>query len=108
MKWTPWLFGSLTAALLTVGCGGDRRNNEEGTAGTGTETGTMQDDAGTTADTAIPQTGDTGATDTAGGARIHRDTNNPTGTGAGAPDTASAIPSDTVRPPSDTTPTRSQ
>jgi hypothetical protein len=53
MKLTPWLFGSLTAALI-VGCGGDRRNNDTGTAGgTGTESGTMQGGTGTTTDTAM-------------------------------------------------------
>jgi hypothetical protein len=53
MKWTPWLFGSLTAVLI-AGCGGDKRNNETGTAGgAGTESGTMQGAAGTATDTAV-------------------------------------------------------
>lgn len=103
MKWTTWVFGSVAAAALMAGCGGDRRGNDAGTAGAGAETGTMPGDAGLTSDTAIPQSGETGAaagTDTAqGGARIQRDTNNPA-TGA---DTASRNPSDTVRPPDDTT-----
>ena len=59
MKCAPWLWGSLTVALI-AGCGGDRRNNDNSAAGTGTETGTMQGGA-TTTDTAI-SSGDTSAT----------------------------------------------
>jgi hypothetical protein len=52
MKWTPWLLGSLTAAVV-IGCGGDRRNTDTGaTSGAETESGTMQGGAGTAADTA--------------------------------------------------------
>jgi hypothetical protein len=39
MKWNALLFGSLTFALI-AGCGGERRNNTSGTAGS--ESGTMQ------------------------------------------------------------------
>jgi hypothetical protein len=56
MKCAPWLLGSLTVALI-AGCGGDRRNNDNSAAGTGTETGTMQGGAATT-DTAM-SSGDT-------------------------------------------------
>jgi hypothetical protein len=59
MKCAPWLLGSLTVALI-AGCGGDRRNNDNSAAGTGTETGTMQGGA-TTTDTAM-SSGDTSAT----------------------------------------------
>jgi hypothetical protein len=49
--------GPLTVALI-AGCGGDRRNtNDTGTAGSGTETGTMN---GGVPDTAVPS-GDTSA-----------------------------------------------
>ena len=51
MRCAPWLLGSLTVALI-AGCGGERRNNDNSTAGTGTETGTMQGGAATT-DTAM-------------------------------------------------------
>jgi hypothetical protein len=64
MKWTPWLLGSVTAALI-AGCGGDRRNNDTGTAG-GAETGTIQGGAATATDTAT-------GTDTSGTA-TQRDT----------------------------------
>ena len=59
MKCAPWLLGGLTVALM-AGCGGDRQNNDNSAAGTGTETGTMQGGAATT-DTAI-SSGDTSAT----------------------------------------------
>ena len=59
MKCTPWIWAPLTVALI-AGCSGDRRNNDTGTAGSGTETGTMQGGAATT-DTAIPSA-DTSAT----------------------------------------------
>jgi hypothetical protein len=109
MTWTSWVFGSLAAAALVIGCGGGRQGDDAGTAGAGTETGTMQGDAGVTSDTAIPQAGGAGATGTGtdtgqGGARIQRDTNNP----ATGSDTASLNPGDTVRPSGDTTGTRSQ
>ena len=51
MRCAPWLLGSLTVALI-AGCSGERRNNDNSTAGTGTETGTMQGGAATT-DTAM-------------------------------------------------------
>ena len=51
MRCAPWLLGSLTVALI-AGCGGERRNNDNSAAGTGTETGTMQGGAATT-DTAM-------------------------------------------------------
>lgn len=51
MKWTPWLLGSFTVVLM-AGCGGERRNNDTGTAGGAeTETGTMQGGTGTATDT---------------------------------------------------------
>jgi hypothetical protein len=69
MKWTPWLFGSLTAALI-AGCGGERRNDDTGTTGGAeTESGTMPGDThpgavtGGTSDTAAAAT-DTSQTDT--------------------------------------------
>jgi hypothetical protein len=89
MKWTPWLVGSLTVVVL-AGCGGDRRDNDAGTAGTGTETGTMQGGAGTT-DTAVPSTTGTGPTgglssDTAhADAQMHGDSHHPS---TGASDSA--------------------
>jgi hypothetical protein len=53
MKWTPLLFGSLAAALI-AGCGGDRRNNETGAAGTaGSDSATMQGGTATPSDTAM-------------------------------------------------------
>ena len=52
MKWTPWLFGSLTVALI-VGCGGDRRN---------TDTGTVTDTAAMPTDTTGTQPGTSGGT----------------------------------------------
>lgn len=76
MKWTPLFFGSLTAVALTA-CGGERRNNDTGTAG-GAEM-----ESGTTPDTTAlpPGAGDTSSAtgamsaDTApGGARMHGDT----------------------------------
>jgi hypothetical protein len=78
MKWTPWLFGSLTAVLI-AGCGGDRRNNDTGAAaGAGTESGTMQGGAaGTATDTGMGAPTDTTgvSSDTArSGPRIHSDT----------------------------------
>jgi hypothetical protein len=64
MKWTPWLFGSLTAVLI-AGCGGDKRHNDTGTAGgAGTESGTMQGGAGTATDTAMRSSDTTGYTKT--------------------------------------------
>ena len=62
MKWTPWLFGSLTAVLI-AGCGGDRRQNDTGTtggAGTESGTGTMQGGTGTATDTAMRSSDTTG------------------------------------------------
>jgi hypothetical protein len=61
MKWTPWLFGSLTAVLI-AGCGGERRNSETGTTGGAeAESGTMQGGAGTATDTALGSTDTTGS-----------------------------------------------
>jgi hypothetical protein len=79
MKSTPWIWGTLTAAMI-VGCGGDRRNTDTGAAaGSGTETGTMQSGAGTT-DTAVPSTGSSMngmSSDTAhADAGMHSDMNN--------------------------------
>jgi hypothetical protein len=87
MKWTPWLLGSLTAALI-AGCAGDRRSDETGATGgtlsdtmqggtetaperTATDTGMSQADTagtrsgatgGTSADTARKTSGDTAPT----------------------------------------------
>jgi hypothetical protein len=109
MTWTSWVFGSVAAAALIAGCGGERRGDDAGTADAGTETGTMQGEGAVTSDTAIPEAGGTGAArtgaDTAqGGARIQRDTNNP----ATGSDTTSRNQSDTVRPSGDTTANPSQ
>lgn len=75
MKWTPWLLGSLTVAVI-AGCTGDRRGNDTGTADRGAETGT-------TSDTAVPNSGGgTGglSSDTAhADAEMHGDMHNPTG-----------------------------
>jgi hypothetical protein len=72
MKWTPWLFGSLTAVMM-ASCGGGPRD-DAGTAGdAGTETGTMQ--GGTATDTSTAPAGAGTTSDTAhGGARMHGDT----------------------------------
>ena len=51
------MLGPLAVALI-AGCGGDRRNTDSGTAGSGSETGTMNGAAAT--DTAVPS-GDTSA-----------------------------------------------
>jgi hypothetical protein len=53
MKWTPWLFGSLTVVLI-AGCGGERRNTDTGAAaGAASDSSTMQGGApGTAMDTA--------------------------------------------------------
>jgi hypothetical protein len=56
MKWTPWLFGSVAAALI-AGCGGERGNDDTGaTGGAETETGTMQGGTGATRDTSQSDT----------------------------------------------------
>jgi hypothetical protein len=55
MKCTPWIVGSLSLALI-VGCKGNRGNESGAAAGTSSETGTMQNGAGTT-DTAMTSTG---------------------------------------------------
>ena len=60
MRCAPWLWGSLTVALI-AGCGGDRRNNDNSAAGTGAETGTMQGGAATT-DTAMSSSDTSGMT----------------------------------------------
>lgn len=80
MKWTPWLLGSLTTVALAA-CGGNK-GNDTGTARTsGTESGTMQGNNATTADTGMAATDTAGGgmsgmrSDTAtGGARMHSDT----------------------------------
>jgi hypothetical protein len=81
MKWTPWLLGSLTTVALAA-CGGNKGNNDTGTARTsGTESGTMQGNNATTADTGMAAMDTAGGgmrgmrSDTAtGGARMHGDT----------------------------------
>src|SRR5919107_1022560 len=60
MRCAPWLFGSLTVALIAA-CNGDRRNTDTGTSGSGTETGTGTMQGGAGVDTAVPS-GDTSAT----------------------------------------------
>ena len=104
MKWTPWLFGSLTAIWL-AGCGGDKRSNHTGAAaGTVTDSSAMQSGANPAADTtAMEVPTDTGMTgsmtsDTARtGSRIHKDTS------AGQPSpTGVKSKSDTVRSSGDT------
>ncbi len=74
MKWTPWLFGSLTAALI-AGCGGNKGNNDTGaTPGAETESGTMQGGAATTTDTSTGAATGGATSDTARtGPRIHSD-----------------------------------
>jgi hypothetical protein len=66
MKSTLWIWAPVTVALL-AGCNGGNRQNSDtsgasgtGTAGTGTETGTMQGGTGMMSDTAVPS-GDTSA-----------------------------------------------
>jgi hypothetical protein len=72
MKWTPWLFGSLTAVALTA-CGGNKGNNAA--ANGGAESGTMQGGAATTTDTGMARTDTTSggmsgmSSDTAKGAK---------------------------------------
>jgi hypothetical protein len=81
MKLTPWLLGSLTTVALAA-CGGNKGNNDTGTARTsGTESGTMQGNNATTADTGMAAMDTTGGgmsgmrSDTStGGARMHSDT----------------------------------
>ena len=82
MKWTPWLVGSLAAALI-AGCGGERRNSDTGaTSGTMSDSSTMQSGApGAAADTAgMSGRSDTGMagsmnSDSARtGSRMHKDT----------------------------------
>ena len=58
MKWTPWLFGSLAAALI-AGCGGDKRNDNDTSGAAGTETGTMRGGTGMMTDTTAAATTDT-------------------------------------------------
>ena len=97
MKWTPWLLGSLAAALI-AGCGGDRRHDETGAAGgTGSESGSMQGGAtGAATDTSMRPADSAAAQPGAGamtadsartGARIQGDTNR---SGAGASGTSNA------------------
>jgi hypothetical protein len=61
-KWTPWIVGSLCLATLAA-CEGNRRDNETGTAGSGTESGTMQ--GGATTDTSLSGAGAGAVGDTA-------------------------------------------
>jgi hypothetical protein len=75
MKWTPWLFGSLTAFMI-AGCGGGARDDAGTADETGTETGTMQ--GGTSTDTSTPPPGGGTASDTThGNSRVHSDTTSP-------------------------------
>jgi len=86
---------------LIAGCGGDRRNNDNAAAGTGTETGTMQGGAATT-DTAM-MSGDTSATsqgmssDTAhADAGMHGDMNRSSST-SGSASTATGHSTDSAK-----------
>jgi hypothetical protein len=82
MKWTPWLFGSLTACLI-AGCGGERRNTDTGaTSGTMSDTSTMRggapsaarDTTGMGARTDTGMTGPMNADSARTGSRMHKDT----------------------------------
>jgi hypothetical protein len=82
MKWTPWLFGSLTAVLI-AGCGGGRRNTDTGAAaGTVSDSSTMQggapgaamDTAGMSARTDTGMTGSMSSDSARAGSRMHKDT----------------------------------
>ena len=66
MKWTPILVGSLCLAAATA-CNGNRGdNNSSGTAGSGTESGTMRNGAnGAAMDTSMSSGGGGGVGDTA-------------------------------------------
>jgi hypothetical protein len=75
MKWTPWLFSSLTAFMI-ASCGGGAREETGTTGDAGTETGTMQ--GGTATDTSTTPAGGEMTSDTAhGGARVHGDSTSP-------------------------------
>jgi hypothetical protein len=73
MKWTTWIFGSLTAVCI-AGCNGSgRQNNDTGAAaGTGTDSAAIQSGAtGTGADTGM---GASMSADTAMGGSMGSDT----------------------------------
>jgi hypothetical protein len=82
VKWTPWLFGSLTACLI-AGCGGAKRNTDTGaTSGTMSDTSTMQggasgaarDSGGTGVRTDTGVTGSMNSDSARTGSRMHKDT----------------------------------
>jgi hypothetical protein len=91
MKWTPWLFGSLTAVLI-AGCNGDRRDTGAA-AGAGTDTmqtgatGTATDTGMSATDTAAVQPGDTSSDTARSGARMHTDSAHANQTKPGVTDT---------------------
>jgi hypothetical protein len=81
MKWTPWLFGSLTAVLV-AGCGGDRRNTDTGTtSGAASDSSTMQggapgaamDTSGMSARTDTGMAGNMNSDSARTGSRMHSD-----------------------------------
>jgi hypothetical protein len=81
MKWTPWLFGSLTAVLI-AGCGGNKRNTDTGAAaGAASDSSTMQggapgtamDTAGMSARTDTGMTGSMNSDSARTGSRMHND-----------------------------------
>lgn len=84
MKWTPWLFGSLTAVAVVACDGGSRRNTDTGSdVGAGVDTAAVQSGAtGTATDTSMNSGTDTTgmnggmSSDTARtGGRMHPDSN---------------------------------
>ena len=78
MKWTPWLFGSLTAVSLAACGGSGRENNDTGSTVGGTDTAAMQSGAtGTATDTSMnagtDTTGMSGTRSDTAGSRMHSD-----------------------------------
>jgi len=93
MKTTPWLFGSL-AVIALAACSGNKRNDTGSAGGAETESGTMQNDATSRADTGMAgmdtSTGATGrmSSDTSAGASAGTGT---AGTGSKANQTKSGV-----------------
>ena len=73
---------------LIAGCGGERRNNDNSTAGTGTETGTMQGGAATT-DSAMSSSDTSGMSQGMSSDTAHGDMNHTTPTTGAAPTSGS-------------------
>jgi hypothetical protein len=91
MKWTPWLFGSLTAVWI-AGCGGDKRNTDTGAAGgAATDSSAMQsgatDTTGMSAQTDTGMAGSMNSDTASAGSRMHNDT-----TATGQPSSAGTKP----------------